>query len=492
MSFSLEDRLHGALSRYIAAPQWVKILLGTTYRSLPISLRRGTAFARFESVAQMRGREALRHYARDKLAETLRWAVETVPAYEHLRETVLDLADPYCALRHFPLTTKAAIKANISGYLSRTMPISKRLRTFTGGSTAEPMLFYLEKDVCRPKEYAFMDDFYHRIGYRENDLILALRGRTVPTAAQPTGRLWMYDPIKRQLILSSDHLQARWMPEYVEVLRKWRPAFIQAFPSALYPLARWLTEHPAPDIAERIKGVMLYSENVYDYQIRQFRQVFGCPVLKHYGHSERVLMGASMPDDERYFFWPQYGLLELVDEVGQPIVKPGVVGEVVGTSFDNRVMPFIRYRTGDLAMWSDRPGHPDLEGFPVLERIEGRLQEFVICRDGRQVSICTLGAAHFEELAGVDAIQYEQFEPGRLVLKVATRAALSKQEKRKISAAIEAKTQGGCETTVVEVTEIPRTARGKHVMLIQHIGDEKITEPAGTGQPGVFHGTGHV
>jgi len=469
MSPSLEDRLHGGLSGYIAAPQWLKSLLGTAYRQLPLGLRRGQAYTHFRTVLAQGDHATVTTYARARLADTLRWAVETVPAYAHLRTVVVDETDPYRALGHFPLTAKADIKADTARYLSSAMPADKRLRAFTGGSTAEPMQFYLGKDVSRPREYAFMDDFHARASYRDGELALALRGRSVPSAAKPGGRLWMYEPIKRQLILSSDHLLARWMPLYVEALRQWRPRFIQAFPSALYPLARWLAENPAPDITGNIQSVMLYSENVYDYQMRLFREVFGCPVIKHYGQSERVLMAASLPDDERYFFWPQYGHVELVDSNGLPITVPGVLGEVVGTSFDNRVMPFVRYRTGDLAMWSAEPPPPSLAGYPVVERIEGRLQEFVVCHDGRLVSICTLGAAHFEELARVGAIQYEQSKPGRLTLKVVASSRLTEETRQRIAAAIENKTQGGCVAEVLEVDDLPRTRTGKHVMLIQHI-----------------------
>jgi phenylacetate-CoA ligase len=467
MSLSLEDRLHGHLSGYIGAPQWLKSLLGTAYRQLPLGLRRGRAYKHYQSVLAQLDHTKVADYARTRLAETMRWAVETVPAYAYLRAAVADEEDPYRAIGLFPPTDKADIKAVTSRYMSTAIPAEKRLQAFTGGSTAEPMQFYLEKDVSRPREYAFMEDFHARLGHREGDLVLALRGRSVPGATEPGGRLWMYEPIKRQLILSSDHLLGRWMPEYIEALRKWRPRFIQAFPSALYPMARWLAENPAPDSTASIRGVMLYSENVYDYQMRLFRQVFGCPVLKHYGHSERVLMAASLPDDERYFFWPQYGHVELLDTNGQPISEPGVLGEIVGTSFDNRVMPFIRYRTGDLAMWSAEPSPPSLLGYPVVERIEGRLQEFVVCHDGRLVSICTLGAAHFEELAQVSAIQYEQTVPGRLTLKVVASSRLSEESRRRIATAIENKTQGGCVAEVVEVDDIPRTRTGKHVMLIQ-------------------------
>jgi phenylacetate-CoA ligase len=191
-------------------------------------------------------------------------------------------------------------------------------------------------------------------------------------------------------------------------------------------------------------------------------------VLRGYGHTERVLLAATMPDDDRYFFWPLYGHLELVDPAGEAITEPGVLGEIVGTSFDNSVMPFIRYRTGDFGAWSASP-HPELPGYPVLERIEGRLQEFVVCNDERLISVCTLGAAHFSQLAEVEAIQYEQCKPGHLVLKIVSRKDLAADTVRKVSQAVADKTQGGCEVAISRVPSIVRTGRGKQQMLIQHL-----------------------
>jgi phenylacetate-CoA ligase len=268
--------------------------------------------------------------------------------------------------------------------------------------------------------------------------------------------------------LSSDHLERRYMAEYMAAIRLWKPRYIQAYPSTIYPLARWLKEHPAPDISERIKGIMLFSENVFDHHMALLKEVFPCQVLKHYGHSERVLMAASMPDDERCFFWPQYGHFELIDEAGKPITKPGVLGEIVGTSFDNQVMPFVRYRTGDMAVLGDKP-HPLLPGFPVVERIEGRRQEFLVCRDNRLIAVCGMGAAHSADLAAVDSMQFEQSRPGHFLIKVATTQPLSIEAKCRIVHAMEAKTQGGCTAEVVEVKEIPRTLRGKHRLLVQHL-----------------------
>jgi phenylacetate-CoA ligase len=296
---------------------------------------------------------------------------------------------------------------------------------------------------------------------------LALRGRPIPGAGNVRAP-WAYEPIRRHLMLSCEHLARAWMPQFAQALERYRPTVIEAFPSALFPLARWLEAHPLPRFTDGVKGVMLFSENVYGFQMETFRRVFGCPIVAHYGHSERVLMAATLPEDDRYFFWPQYGWAEIVDARGRRVTQPGRLGYVVGTSFDNRVMPFVRYRTGDLAMVGG-DGHPHLPGFPVVEGIAGRLQEFIACRDGRLISVTALGTAHFPELSGVDAMQYEQFAPGELVLKVVAPAALGAREERRIAQAIEARTEGGCRVAIAQVDRIERTRRGKARMLVQHL-----------------------
>ncbi|HYC36429.1 MAG TPA: hypothetical protein VEC19_08400 [Usitatibacter sp.] len=465
---AIEDLLHPYLGKYLGSPGWLKASAGRAYSWLPARVRLGGAYERFRDEARASDPRALQALARDKLAQTLRWALDTVPAYERFKGLFAAHADPHEVLDRLPVTDKLDIKRHPDRYLSSAMPAAARLEMFTGGSTRNPMRFFLQKHVSRPREYAYLQAFRSRIGCSGDELVLALRGRTVPSAAAAGGSIWMVEPIKRQLILSSDHLERRFMPAYAEALALHRPRFIEAFPSALYPLARWLAEHPLPEFTRNVRGVMLYSENVYGFQLEKFREVFGCPILSHYGHSERVLMAASMPDDDRYFFWPQYGHFELLDADNRPVTQPGKLGFVVGTSFDNRVMPFLRYRTGDLAMLSEQ-GHARLPGFPACERIVGRLQEFIVCHDHRLVSITTLGVAHFPELARVDAIQYEQEQPGKVVLKVVSEAPLAAHERDSIAAAVARKTQGGCDVEVAQVEAIARTPRGKARMLVQHL-----------------------
>jgi len=460
---SIEDRLHWFAAQYVASPQWFKTIVGGAYSVLPRRVWTGRSYSRFA----LRFQTFDAAQQDDRLAQTLSEALRGVPAFAAYRGLADEaFSNPRHVLAQLPLTHKEDIKRNLQRYLNLRQPTGNRLEMFTGGSTAVPMTFYIQRGVGRAKELAAFDTLARRFGTDGEGVVLALRGRSVPTAT--AGRMWMYDPIRRYLILSSDHLEPRYMPQYVEALRHRRPSYVHAFPSALYPLVLWLRDNGLQDVLASVRCVTLFSETVFEHHMAAFRQFFGCPVIVTYGHTERVLFATTLPDDLRYHFWPQYGHFELVDGEGRSVTQPGQVGEIVGTSFDNLVMPFVRYRTGDYAVLGSEPD-ASMPGSPVVQRIEGRLQEFIVCADHRLVTVTTIGAAHLKELEQCLRIQYEQHEPGRLTLRVMPLQPMGPQDKQRVRDAIRHKTQGGCETEVVEVDNIDLTARGKQRLLIQHL-----------------------
>jgi len=460
-----DDLLYAFANRYVTAPQWIRTLAGRTYAMLPPSVRFGAAYDRFCALFEERTID--RDDCTRRLAATLTTALMNVAAYRRNAHLLpLATSAPEEVLGQLPTTSKEQIKLDLGSYISIAHGPRDRLRTCTGGSTSVPMTFYLHKRVTRAKEWAAFHALGRRHGTQGDGVILALRGRTVDVNGGR--RFWSYDPVKRHLILSSDHLEPQFMPRYVSVLRRWRPKFIHAFPSALFPLLTWLREHDEEALLEQVDGVLLTSESVFEHHLRAFKSFFHCPVILQYGHSERVLFAHTLHDDERYHFWPHYGHFELLDANGAAVTTPGQAGEIVGTSLDNAVMPFVRYRTGDYAVLSERP-HPSMSGCPVVERIEGRLQEFVVCRDHRLVTITTLGSRHFAELDKCLRIQFEQREAGRLLLKVMPLQPLSDSDRARLARAVTDKTQGGCTVEVVEVESVPTTSRGKQRLLVQHL-----------------------
>lgn len=464
---SVDDRLHGLTSRYMSSPQWLKSMVGGVYAIVPRRLRHGSAYARFLEVFR-RGADGF--YIHQHLSETLTAAVRNVPAFQSYRALLPQIAcNPLDALKSFPYTQKSDIKRQPDRYLNSAMPTRDAMVMFTGGSTAVPMRFYLQRGAGRAKELAAFDLMAERLDISGKGIVLALRGQTVPRAG--SGRIWMYEPIKQHLIVSSDHLEPRFMEQYVEALRRWRPRYVQAFPSALYPLLIWLRENGQENLLSQVRSVTLFSESVFEHHMQAFRQFFECPVMVHYGHTERVVFATTLPEDSRYHVWPHYGYTELVDTSGRQVTEPGRSGEIVGTSFDNLVMPFVRYRTGDFAVLGSDP-HPTMKGCMVLDRIEGRLQEFVVCSDHRLITVTTLGAAHIREFDQCLRIQYEQSEPGRITVRVMTIHPLDNNSRERICSAIEEKTQGGCRVKLEEVDSIELTQRGKQRLLIQNLNLE--------------------
>ncbi|MEK8085858.1 hypothetical protein WNB94_05545 [Aquabacterium sp. A3] len=457
----MDDQLHRLLGLYMQAPQWIKSSIGWAYARIPPTVRFGAAYRSYQDAFARQPTEAELQRC---LTHTLLTAVQHVPGYRHLQHLApLIQNQPREALRHFPLRDKTDYKGRLDDYTSSISRPAQRLKTFTGGSTSVPMVFFLEKGRTRAREWAAFEALSRQVDVDDGkSTILALRGRS-------TGpQLWMHEPIKRHLAVSCDHLVPEHLPAYADILSRWRPRYIHAYASALYPLLLWLSANQRMEVLSQVRGVLLTSESIQPVHLEAFRKLLPCPVVAHYGHSERVLF-AHTDDLGRYHFWPRYGYFELVDEHGQPITQAGQLGEIVGTSYDNEVMPFIRYRTGDMAMLAE-PLSGALSDVPVCAPIHGRKQEFVVCHDKRLISITTLGAAHFAPLERCLRIQYEQHQPGHLILHaVPGPQGLNAQDIEQIEAAVKQKTEGGCRVDVHLTDQVSLTRIGKQRLLLQHI-----------------------
>jgi phenylacetate-CoA ligase len=366
---SVEDWLYRWLGKYVDAPQWVKTPVGLAYSTLPKQIRYGSDYRRFLAEARLDDPRQVNALAEVRLRAALMWAAQSVPAYASVRPLLRTGAPVDEWLHAFPLTSRADLQARPQDYLSLARPEQARLPMQTGSTASESLSFFLERGVTRCKETAYIDSFRRRLGSAGQGVVLSLRG---PIARGPErGATRSFDPIKQTLAISPKHLDGAYMPSHVEAAIRHRVSLVQGYPSAVYILACWLRDNaPASGLLAGVHGVQLFSETVQPFMVETIRDVFKCPVIFHYGHSERAVMAGSMPDDPRYFVWPLYGKVELVGLDGELIGEPGQVGEIVATGFDNRVMPFVRYRTGDMACWSAGPAHPQLPGFPVLERIE--------------------------------------------------------------------------------------------------------------------------
>lgn len=370
-------------------------------------------------------------------------------------------------LRAIPPITKEEVKAAGSRLHSEMLRPELVQRQFTGGSTGEPMGFFLDRERARLETsffYWVWRGYGHVLG---RDRVAFFKADRAP---DPDRKVFArHDPVLNYMRFDSNYLSR---PEnfetYRKVLEEFRAPILFGYPSSIHLLARMWQRSGRP--APRFRLVLLASENVFAWQRDLIDEIFRPEaIFHHYGHSEQVALAFKLRDDERMQFVDLYGHVELIDEGGEPVTTPGRTGEIVGTGY-SRYMPFLRYRTKDYASLAE-----DQAGiFPaglVVNAIEGRLQEFIVTRDERLVSICTIGGYHFPEMRDLLHIQYFQREPGVVHLRFVESPGtpLTETSRIRLATAFEDALRGQVRLVLERVAEIPLTSSNKKVMLIQEL-----------------------
>ena len=162
-----------------------------------------------------------------------------------------------------------------------------------------------------------------------------------------------------------------------------------------------------------IKVAFLASEGVTNEQ-RSFFEEKGITIYSFYGHSEKLILAGSSPESKYYHIEENYGYCELVDSKGQVIKEQGVLGEMVGTTFCNKLFPLIRYKTGDYSKYADTAYLKC--GQRSLDEVEGRWANSTIYKaDGTYINTANLNF-HNDVYSHIDGLQYLQEEVGKLIV----------------------------------------------------------------------------
>jgi len=368
----------------------------------------------FLQESQWWSREKLEEYQMQQLSKLLHHAYENVPYYRRTFDEWGIKPKDICNfddMRKLPFLTKDIVRDNLEQLLARNYPRSKLRYVTTGGSLGTPLGFYEEKGVSDLREWAFMLMLWERVGFNIGARSVVLRGNVVRHAHK--GKLWEYDPVSRSLILSSFHMNEDALREYVARIRQFAPAFIQAYPSAITILAEYMKTNRLEPFGS-VKALLCGSENLYPWQRALLEEVFRCRVYSWYGHTEKAVLAGECEENSYYHIFPEYGFVEIIGKDGKP-AKPGELGEIVATGFNNYACPFIRYRTGDLAVVAADKRCSCGRNYQLIERIEGREQEYLVAKDGSLVPLApVLFSIHDPEWSRVKKVQFVQFEPGRV------------------------------------------------------------------------------
>jgi phenylacetate-CoA ligase len=341
-------------------------------------------------------------------------------------------------------------KVLVSGATSGTTGASLKLKM-------DPRLIHLE--------YAFARRQFRWAGLPERGgRIALLRGDMIVPVGQEGPPFWRYDSWGREMWFSSYHLSERSAPHYLSELERFDPSIIYAFPSALSFLASYADAHGRRPGMPSLRGIVTSSETFLDFEREKISRIFGARIFDWYGQFERVIFIGTC-EEGQYHVFPDYGITELLpidnDENGN------LRYELVGTGFLNRVMPLIRYRTGDTVALSDHAGRCACgRHFRQVRSISGRMEDAIITADGRTLRTAP---SLFKFISGIRIAQIIQDSIDAVTVLIVPGPEFNAAEEEKLKEKIQEQLTSRMRVEIKKVPWIAPGRNGKLKLVVSHI-----------------------
>lgn len=155
-------------------------------------------------------------------------------------------------------------------------------------------------------------------------------------------------------------------------MKRFEPNVVMSSPSYMTALT---SEAKRSGYHQRLDAVLLGGETLFESQQVYFRDYWDAQVFDSYGSTE--IGGAQtivLPGCTAFHL----NDLHLVTEIIHPETGvPAEEGELVFTTLAREAMPLVRYRSGDLARWSDCSCQSSFTGIQLM----GRTDDMVVAGD---------------------------------------------------------------------------------------------------------------
>ena len=396
------------------------------------------------------------------LKQIVNYAYNNCYYYKQLfKDAHIDLFDIVNQFNKIPLLDKSIIRDNADIIISSNLKKMVYSKRNTGGSTGEPLEFYTSINYDSEHQHFL----YKFMGYENGDKILAMDGTSIGLDLIERNIYWVKksdrDLPYGSMALSSLYLNNNTILSYTNYINQFKPSIIRGYPAFIDEIATYILTNKI-NIEFKIKGIELTSESASRLQIDNIERAFKSKVFLQYGHSESALFCYSIDESYEYYCSPFYGFVEVITESGEN-AKPGELGEVVVTGFYNYAMPFIRYKTGDLAVFLN-----NCDGIVKLKSVVGRTQDYVFNNLYEKTLLTALiFGLHYKAFANIKKWQIVQDIPGEVIVKIVADKLFDKKDEEEISNNFF--NVAKILTKFEYVDSIPLTKRGKFMFLLQNI-----------------------
>tara|TARA_Y100000588_G_C14277210_1_gene934965 strand:- start:271 stop:1674 length:1404 start_codon:yes stop_codon:yes gene_type:complete len=397
------------------------------------------------------------------LRKLLNHVYKTVPYYKELfvnanifPSDIKSLED----LNKIPILTKEQVRKKGTILKSSKFQTFSPKNYFTGGTTGKPLSFTIDNRnlILRSAE-----KYRHwlRNGYNFGDKMVVLRGMVIDYNHY-SKKPWRFDYFQNTLYLSSYHMNSENLDSYIELLSEFKPDFLQAYPSTIFILARYMNEKK---IKLSIKTIFTGSETLYAHYRYEIEKAFSCKVVDHYGHGEPGTWASGQCQCGNYILSEDLSIFEVVDKSGNEI-RSGK-GYLIETSLHNYSMPFIRYKTGDVVEITESKCQCGIQ-FKKVDKIIGREGDNLKIND-KEVSGSMLLNQVLKKNKGIIEMQIKQVKDDELFLSIVPSNDYDSSVGKRLKEQIRKRIGQSINIEITEVQEIPTSPSGKKKYILNQI-----------------------
>lgn len=364
-------------------------------------------------------------------------------------------------LQGLPFLTKSLIRSHTEALKH---PRAQGLSRFnTGGSSGEPLIFFIGRErVSHDVAAKWRATRWWDVDIGDPEVVVW--GSPIELGAQDRVRLWR-DALMRTSLLPAFEMSQAKLDGFVAHIRQRRPKMLFGYPSALSHIARHAEKQGVAMDDLGIKVAFVTSERLYDDQRRDIARVFGCKVANGYGSRDAGFIAHECPSGGMHVTAEDV-VVELVDRDGC-VVAPGTAGEIVVTHLATRDFPFIRYRTGDVAVM-DTQRCACGRGLPLLKEIQGRSTDFVVAADGTVMHGLALVYV-VRDLPGVESFKVVQHSRERTSVQLVASDAFDRAGIDNIVAGFKRRLGAQVQVDVELVQHIAPEKSGKFRYIVSHV-----------------------
>jgi len=404
-----------------------------------------------------------------RLRSMIDWAARTVPFYKELfRKEGIDPSSIRTVddLKAIPPLDKETVRARQNEFVSEGISRGSLIPAFTSGTTGTALTILRTRESMSA-EYAVAWRQRRWFGIQPGERFAAFGGQTVVPLQQKSPPFWRKDPSRSRVLFSLYHMSEKFLEHYATELMRSGYVFWQGYPSSIGLLSEYMLDRGLHLGEAAPRAVFTSSESLLDFHRERIKEVTRAPISDRYGNTESSVSVAQCPEGSYHVDTEACAVeIEAHEETDD-----WVRGEVISTGFGNTAMPFIRYRTGDVATLLKRSGCPCGRSRPILDRIDGRVEDYVVTPEGRRIGRMD----HiFKDAHEVREAQIYQASPGRILVRLVPRPEFGLAAQRRLDREFRVRLGDEIRIDYDLIDSIPRAPNGKFRVVISELDAGKL------------------